>query len=49
MSEAEILKDYYLKHCGLCRIKFKDLDENMKLGMVQIYYCLFQKRCFFQN
>ena len=35
MSETEILKDYYLNHCGLCRIKFKDLDENMKLGMVQ--------------
>ena len=44
MSKTEILKDYYLNHCGLCRIKFKDLDENMKLGMVQndlfsTYFC----------
>jgi len=39
MSETEILKDYYLNHCGLCRIKFKDLDENMKLGMVQNGLC----------
>ena len=35
MSETEILKDYYLNHCGLCRIKFKVLDENLTLGMVQ--------------
>ena len=35
MSETEILKEYYLNHCGLCNIKFKDLDENLKLGMVQ--------------
>ena len=35
MSEKEILKDFYLNHCGLCRIKFKELDENLKLGTVQ--------------
>ena len=35
MSESEILKDFYLNHCGLCRIKFKELDENLKLGTVQ--------------
>ena len=29
------MKDYYLNHCGLCRIRFKELDENMKLGMIQ--------------
>jgi len=31
MSKTDILKDYYLNHCGLCRIRFKELDENLKL------------------
>ena len=42
MSKTEILKDYYLNHCGLCRIRFKELDENLKLGMVQNgWFCEF--------
>ena len=36
MSKEEIMKDYYLNHCGLCQIRFKELDENMKLGMSQM-------------
>ena len=36
MTKNEILKDYYLNHCGKCKIRFNQLDQdrNEKIGMI---------------